>query len=311
MASIQKHGKRWRAFVARKGIRTSKLFDTKVAAKDWAAREEYLILNGQGEYGPGTVGDLLDRYAREVSPTKRGARWEQIRLELIQRDRLARIGVKNVKPADFADWRDRRLKQVSAASVRREMVLLSAVMSVARKEWGSFPVSPLTDVRKPSSPPHRERRVTDDEIAALVAAGGGLDTLMGRAVHAFRFAVETGMRAGEIVSLTEIDGRVARLTKTKNGDSRDVPLSRQAVALWEELPGFRITSRQLDTSFRRARRAAKIEGLTFHDSRHEAITRLSRKLDVLALARMVGHRDIKQLQVYYQETAEDLAARLD
>jgi integrase len=50
--------------------------------------------------------------------------------------------------------------------------------------------------------------------------------------------------------------------------------------------------------------------LTFHDTRHEAITRLAAKLNVLDLARMVGHRDIKQLQVYYNAPAEEIAMRL-
>jgi hypothetical protein len=38
---------------------------------------------------------------------------------------------------------------------------------------------------------------------------------------------------------------------------------------------------------------------------------LAKKLNVLDLARMVGHRDLKQLQIYYNETAEAMAARLD
>jgi len=63
--------------------------------------------------------------------------------------------------------------------------------------------------------------------------------------------------------------------------------------------------------FRSIKRRAKVDGFTFHDSRHLAITRLSRKLDVLALARMVGHRNLSQLQAYYNESAEDLAKRLD
>ncbi len=54
-----------------------------------------------------------------------------------------------------------------------------------------------------------------------------------------------------------------------------------------------------------------IEDLTFHDTRHEAITRLARKLNVLELARMVGHRDLKMLQIYYNESAASIAKRLD
>ncbi len=67
----------------------------------------------------------------------------------------------------------------------------------------------------------------------------------------------------------------------------------------------------LDAPRRRVRDRAKVEGLTFHDSRLTAITRLSKRLDVLALARMVGHSDLRMLQVYYNETAEELAKRLD
>jgi integrase len=55
---------------------------------------------------------------------------------------------------------------------------------------------------------------------------------------------------------------------------------------------------------------AAIDDLHFHDFRHEAITRLSKRLHVLALARAVGHRDLRMLQVYYNESASDLAEKL-
>ena len=105
---------------------------------------------------------------------------------------------------------------------------------------------------------------------------------------------------------------------TKNGTKRAVPLSSRAVALLKLLPEpeeggtlFGVTSRSLDALFRKAKTRAGIEDATFHDARHLAITRLAKKLNVLDLARMVGHRDLKQLQVYYNESAEDMAARLD
>lgn len=127
------------------------------------------------------------------------------------------------------------------------------------------------------------------------------------------------MRAGEIVALTwdrvDLKRRVAKLTQTKNGRSREVPLSSEAVRLLEALPKsdpvFGLTSHQIDALWRKVRDKAKADGLNFHDSRHAAITALSKKLDVLALARMVGHTDLRMLQVYYNETAEELAKRLD
>jgi integrase len=98
---------------------------------------------------------------------------------------------------------------------------------------------------------------------------------------------------------------------TKNGQSRDVPLSARALEIWKMVPeGFGLNAPILDALFRKAKKNAGIEGLTFHDTRHEAITRLAQKLDVLDLARMVGHTNVKQLLTYYNPTAEDIASRL-
>lgn len=41
-----------------------------------------------------------------------------------------------------------------------------------------------------------------------------------------------------------------------------------------------------------------------------AITQMAKKLDILALARIVGHRDLRRLYAYYKERAEDIATRL-
>jgi integrase len=115
-----------------------------------------------------------------------------------------------------------------------------------------------------------------------------------------------------------VSGSVAHLPMTKNGSKRDVPLSKRAIELLSFLPEpdpkkplFGLTTASLDALFRKARGNSMIEGLTFHDTRHEAITRLAKKLNVLELARMVGHRDLRMLQIYYNETAEKLAELLD
>jgi len=80
VASYRKTGSgKWRAEIVRQGTRKSKVFDRKSDAQAWARREEYLIDNG-GLKVTGRVGDILDKYAREVSVTKRGARWEILRL---------------------------------------------------------------------------------------------------------------------------------------------------------------------------------------------------------------------------------------
>ncbi len=73
---------------------------------------------------------------------------------------------------------------------------------------------------------------------------------------------------------------------------------------------FGLTVSQKDAPFRKIRDRAAIDDLHFHDTRHEAITRLARRLDILDLARMVRHRDLNQLRVYYNTTASEIAKRL-
>ncbi len=65
-----------------------------------------------------------------------------------------------------------------------------------------------------------------------------------------------------------------------------------------------------DALFRKALGRLKIEDLHFHDARGEALTRLSRKVDILTLQRISGHIDINQLSAYYRETPADIAKRL-
>lgn len=309
-----------RAEVARQGVRRSGTFPTKAAARDWAARQEYLILEGDETGGKGTLGDAMERYARERSPAKRGERWEVIRLTKLAKDPLAKIKMADLKPSDIADWRDRRAAEVAPASVIREMQLLSSILTVSAKEWGLIRSNPAAEVRKPVKPQPRNRLVLPGELDRLaIAAGDDLLNATARAFHAFRFAIETAMRAGEIVGLTwdriDLKRQVAHLPITKNGTARDVPLSSEAVRLLEALPRmdpvFGLTSQQLDVLWRKVRERAAVEGLTFHDSRAEATTRMARRVDPLTLARITGHRDIKMLLVYYRETAEDIAKRLD
>jgi integrase len=321
MATLRKTpAGKWRAEVSRKGHRASKVFITKQEAKDWAARKEFTVARATVEDDPITFGEVMNRYSEEVSSTKRGERWEVIRLKKFLKYPISDKFIRDLKAIDFARWRDARLKEVAPGSVNREMALLSGVLTVARKEWGLIDINPMTDVKKPSKPPPRDRLVSEAELQALkISAGHDLNNSTARAFHAFLFAIETAMRAGEIVGLRTKDinfeKRFVRLPMTKNGTSRDVPLSSEAMRLIEALPKsdpiFGLDGSILDALWRKLRDRAAVTDLRFHDSRHEAITRLARKLDVLDLARMVGHRDLKMLLIYYNATAEELAKRLD
>ncbi|MDO6591726.1 site-specific integrase [Loktanella sp. D2R18] len=320
MASIRKlPSGRWQAQVMRVGVRKSKSFVSKLEAKDWAAREEYLISDCRPKGATVTLGEAFNRYASEVSPKKRGERWEVVRLRKLRKDAFASILMADLTPSDFATWRDQRLGEVSPGTVKREMELVSGVLAISRQEWGYLVSNPMAEVRRPAKPAPRNRLVSDRELEALaISAGGDLSNATARAFHAFLFAIETAMRSGEILELTwahvDIESRVAHLPMTKNGTSRDVPLSSEAVRLLGMLPHadpiFDLDATSRDALWRKLRDRAGVVGLTFHDARHSAITKLARRLDVLDLARMVGHKNVAQLMTYYNESAASIAQRL-
>jgi len=331
MASYRKRNGGWRAEIVKLGVRDSQTFDTKAAAVAWATAREALIIAQSGKSRTTvsmTLSEALRRYKRDVSPTKAGQRWEELRLDKFDRE-LEWVGelMDNITSEQVAQWRDARLKKVKTATVRREMTLLSSVFELARREWKACSVNPVRDAKRPSNGPPRERRVAPGETSALLNRLGYVEgqppvTLMQELAYAFLIALETAMRQGEILGMTakwvKLRERFVRLPKTKNGSSRNVPLSTRALGLLEQLYKgkgpedklFRLESASADAMFRRVRDELKIVGLTFHDTRHEAITQLARKVDVLDLARITGHKDLKSLMVYYNATASELAQRL-
>ncbi len=313
MATFRKRGDRWQAQVRRRGVFKSETFGTKQAAQIWARGIEAEIDAGVANLATRRpVRELLHKYRDTVSPHKQGARWEVNRLNALAGDPLADVPCNALDAPHIAQWRDRRLQSVSGETVNREWNLLSAVFTVAINEWRMLDRHPMTSVRRPAGNPPRERLALPAEVEALrhVMRDTG-ETITSRVFIAFLFALETGMRRGEIAGLTDVRGRVAYLAKTKNGDARQVPLSTEAARLWDAFGPFGLTPQQIDVHFRKACAKAGIVGLHFHDSRATAITRLAKRLDILTLARMIGHRDLKSLQVYYRETAEDTAKRLD
>jgi integrase len=329
MAAFRKVGEKWVAELCVNNIRKSKRFATKAAARAWALEAEDLLSRSAVRVDvcvESTLGAVFLRYANEVSEHKKGAQWEIVRLKMFGRDEIAGERVAELRREHFEAWRDRRLLSVSPASVNRELNLLSHCLTQARR-WRLMDHNPLTDLKRPKNPPHRDRRISEREIEALLIAlnySPDCPVLQQqqRVAVAFLFAIETAMRAGEICALESkfinLDERTAHLRDTKNGLPRTVPLSRAAVVLleklrpWPDVGGvFGLASGVLSSLFKRGTERAGVAGLTFHDSRHEAITRLAKKLDVLKLARMVGHRDIKQLMTYYNETAAEIALQLD
>lgn len=321
MASIKKYKTGWRAWVSKKGQRTSRTFITKAEAIAWAnGIEERIDAPVTGRY---TLHMALDKFAEEEAPKRKGERWEVIRCNKLKRE-MPDCLMRELNAQYFAAWRDAQVKLRAPSSVRREMNLIKSVLDVARKEWGWIEASPLEDVRRPPNAKSRKRGIAQKEIDAIVESLGWepwlrVERRNDEVAVGFLICIETALRSGELLGLAwgdvDLDARVLTVRDTKNGDDREVPLSTRAVQLFgclsrESERCFQISPAVRDVLFRAARDAAGCREVHFHDSRSEGISRLSKKLDVLELARVTGHRDLKSLLHYYRADTAALAQRL-
>lgn len=314
MATFTKRGGRWRAQVRVQGTSDSATFATKREAQAWAFAREEALRSGY-RASDRLVRDAFERYGREVSPGKKGAHKELLRLKALARDPLADIRLADLRHGDLAQHRDRRLLKVSPASVNRDLNLISAVFTRCVREWHWLDENPCRKLDRPKNPPPRDRRISDDEseLVLFELSQGDRNREVGTM---FLLAIETAMRLGELASLRweNVHEKHVTLLDTKNGDRRHVPLSSRARELLsprQESGGvFQVSAASASTLFRKAVRRAGIQNLHFHDTRHEALTRLARKLDVLDLARMVGHRSTASLLIYYNARPDEIADRL-
>lgn len=319
MASIQKISKGYRAQIKKQGVRESKTFTSKRDAVAWATERELQITSPDISNPAHTLRHALRRYSEEVSVSKRGRKWEQTRLAAFEKYLLPLdLMLSAVQPKHIANFRDDRLSNVMPGSVIREMAILSSVFSIAIREWGWANKNPCKMVSRPTTPKHRERTLKWCEIRAMLYS---LDfqVPVKNKTHAvavcFLTAIATGMRAGELCNLTwdRVYDRYVYLDKTKNGNARNVPLSRRAKRYIEYMRGFNddlvfgLDAGVLSTLFRRHRKKAGLSGFTFHDARHTAATLLAKKVDVLTLCKIMGWSNPKMAMVYYNPDPSSIA----
>ncbi len=317
----------------------SRVFPDARKAATWAAAQEHRLREGDFRDTRSAhrllVRDLIDAYSTAILPRLKSADTTSLRLARFRRD-LGAYTIETLTRARIAEWRDARLAEGAApATVTRELGILSSAISYARKDLGVEIENAAGLVRRPPATRGRDRRLESGEEQRLLEALGDHagDVKGTKRAGAYRvgtrnpwlrplvqLAVETAMRQGELLALTwdnvDLKARTAHLPDTKNGEARTVPLSSRAVAVLEALRRsadgrvFPITAQAVKLSWGRACKRAGIENLHFHDLRHEATSRLAEKLNLLELAAVTGHKDLRMLKRYYHPRAADLAKKL-
>lgn len=273
---------------------------------------------------------ILEYYVETVSIRKRSHQTEVYRIKPLGL-LLGDLSFGEIKQAHVAAYRDKRLatrnprdasKMIGTATVKLEMMLLSHVFTTAANEWGMEGMAnPVENVKKPKAPPGRTRRLTRWEEKRL---------LRGAWAHSNKelyviivLALETAMRQGEILSLRWENicwrKRTVLLPLTKNGDPREVPLSKAArqvlranLSPKQEGRVFSYTSHGLRSSWRLLIKGLAIENFHFHDLRHSAISSLlERGLNTIEVSAISGHKSMVMLKRYSHLLTHKLVAKLD
>lgn len=328
MATIRKRGNaQWQAIVRRSGWpHESKVFSTKYEADRWARSVESEMDRGifisRHEAESTTLFDALERYAREVSSKKKSAQREATRIKMWQNTTLASRFLATLRGADFAEFRDNRRDEGCAENtVRLDLALISHVFTIAQREWGMEGLTnPIKNIAMPSGSNERTRRLVGNEEALICN-----DLKNGRnpyILQATLFALETACRQGEVLRLTwedvDFNQKTALIDKTKNGESRTIPLSPRALDIITQLPRpikntpiFKVSADGLSRAFKRSCKNLKFDNLRFHDLRHEATSRLfEHGLNPMEVAAITGHKTLQMLKRYTHLRPTDLAKKL-
>lgn len=341
MATITKRGEhQYQAEIRRKGYPAqTQTFETRIDAQKWARAQETKIDEGQFRdlrvIANTTLGDALDRYMTEIVPRKAigGQRHERNRIRLIKKHALAQRLVSTLQACDFVKYRNERELQVGPNAVRLELALLSHLYTVAKRDW-SWPIERvLKDVKRPSAPDGRSRRFDslndpDDEMEKEPEETRLLRSAQHESVRkpiwltaCIRLSLATGLRAGELLTLewsqVDLKNGIVSLTKARNGSTRSVGLTLEAVQVLRDLPqqgskviaGYHETGK-LDCDFKAACVVAEIADFHFHDLRHEAATRFAPHMQMVELAKVMGWRTLQMAMRYYNPTPSELAAKM-
>lgn len=329
----------WQVQIRKKGYPSQiKTFDRKNDAQSWARKIEHEMEAGlwkdTKDASQTNLEQAIDRYLRDVSKRKRAKTQtsEQLSAKYIKRA-LGKYSLLQVTPEKVAAYRDDRLKEMAPNSVRIELALLSAVFTVAQKEWSfSGLENPVKKISRPKLPEGRCPMLSEEQIFGLLHE---CQKSMTNLLYPFvLLALHTGCRSMELRGLkwSQVDLQEGIISlvgaDTKTHRSRVIPLTgaarevlknmaqdrerRTVVQLSDHKNGLVFPARDdpsvprdMHMSFNRAVKRAGLDNLPgagklrIHDLRHLCGTFLVMNgADIETIRSILGHRDLSTTQRY-------------
>jgi len=270
-----------------------------------------------------TFKEMMDRYMAEYSTPKKASS-ERDRSSLTHL--LPFFGsytLSDITPRLINEYKTtRRVHGASPCTVNRELALMKHAFSLALKEWEWVRYNPVKMISMEKESPPRDRWLTFEEEERLLSVSSSWLKQM------ILFAVETGCRRGEMLSLgwksVDLFRKVVIIFGNKTGEKRSIPLTQRALealrdmqretvrSIKEDLvfshpPEQRVNIHTLRFAFEEALKKAKIENFRWHDLRHTFASRLAQAgVDPYAIQRLMGHKTFTTTQRYAHHYVESL-----
>ena len=285
MASIRRRNGKYQVQVRIGKYSSAKSFALLSDAKEWARNRE-IEASGRSylgrQYQPSNFNEILSRYVKEITPSKRSAENEMIVIRALQRESWTKIDLQHLRTEDLIKWRNSRLKQVKPATIKRQLNIIKHACTVAERDWDwASPLVIFQRLTLPKSPVCVVRRITQDQQKTLIAAAKACRSPY--IAPLIQFALETAMRRGELLTLmwddVDLENSELLIRHTKNAHQRLIPLSDNAVRLLVSLPKndsgcvFPISAGAVRQAFARLRSRSQLDQVRFHHLRHEGISR--------------------------------------
>lgn len=301
--------------IRRKGFRTIvKSFDTRTQAQKWARGiERKLDIGDFSDYSEAsklTLGDLLNRYKAE-NKHKRKKDWqnEEYKIKYILNDTISDTNCLKLSTKHLTEFRERRLMTVGGSTFNKDLSFISSVIQVAINDWGIyFPSNPCRSMKREKENQPRDRILEPEEQKELLEACALTNNPYLKPM--VQFSIETAVRRSELLGIKyrniNFSNRTLKLTETKNGTDRTIPLSEKAFLILQSQPRqfdgtvFPLTKNQLKHFWSTALEKTNIKGFRWHDIRRHACTLMFEKgLSVPEVQLCSGHLDPKILLKTY------------
>ena len=320
MATLIPSGSKTKAVIRKQGYPTKcKTFIKRSDALVWAKKTEsemergLYIDNTKAKFV--TLETLLDQYYQYCqSKQLKALKFIKAHSRIIKRH-LGQLKLVEVNSYQLALYRDKRLETVSPATVKIELGIVVRTIKLAVTEWG-YRLNETPSIEFPKVNNARHRRLVRDEMSIILKAISNKEVRV-----LIELAIETAMRRGELLNIKyeHIDWikRTLTIPDTKTNVARTIPLTNRALELLKPLSSkandrlFSLKPDSVSQAFSRGCVTGGITNLRFHDLRHEGTTRFFEMgLNVMEVATITGHKDLKMLNRYTHLKAENIALKL-